>query len=37
MFKTICKQCGKEFEGYTEKQIQYQLEVHTLSKHKEMK
>ncbi|GBE19375.1 hypothetical protein BMS3Abin17_00098 [archaeon BMS3Abin17] len=37
MIKKKCKYCEKEIEGYTEKQVDYLLEQHKLSKHKEKK
>ena len=35
MIKKICKHCPKEIEGHTEKQVEYMIKQHTLSKHPE--
>ncbi len=37
MIKTKCKQCGKEIEGYTEKQVEHMLAQHKLAKHMDKK
>ena len=33
MIKSKCKQCGKEIEGYSQRQVDYMMEQHLL-KHK---
>jgi hypothetical protein len=33
MYKEKCPYCGKEFEGYTEKQLLYYLSNHKLNYH----
>jgi len=35
MEKIKCKFCDKEIEGYSEKQINYLMNQHILSKHKD--
>jgi len=35
MITKKCKFCDKEIEGYTEKQVDYLMMQHMLSKHKE--
>jgi len=35
MEKKKCPFCEKEIEGYTEKQVEYLMQQHILSKHKD--
>jgi len=35
MIKIKCQFCEKEIEGYTEKQVNYLMQQHILSKHKD--
>ena len=33
MYKSKCNECGKVIEGYTQKQADYMMRQHILSKH----
>jgi len=33
MIQKTCPKCNKVFEGYTEEQVNFQISVHTFSKH----
>ena len=35
MFRINCAYCDKVIDGYTEKQVQYLLDQHVLSKHRD--